>query len=192
MPDPASGDYDWRAVARQHGLADEDVEALGKRKVLMTNEAFKQVFDPYIHTDLPMFITSDSLLNAFHVLYEESVLRMEEAGARRLPEILRHLWQWLEAQRPPAPPPATDPALVRQWRRAWQRARVTVGTAMALVGDEPKGADEEVACLIKEEVRKVLEAKPLDPGKIEESMPAWLGKPDRTFLGIDYSRYKPR
>jgi len=192
MPDPASEDYDWREVARAHGLTEKDVEALADRKVLMTNEVFKQVFDPYIHADLPMFITSDSLLAAFHVLYEESVLRMERANARRLPDILRHIWRGLEAQKPPTPPPGTDPANVRMGRRAWQRARVTVGTALALLGEAPDGAGENVARLVKEEVRKVLEAKTLDPAKIEQSMPAWLGTSDDTFTGIDYSRYKPR
>jgi len=62
----------------------------------MSNEAYRQVYDPYQEHDIPMFITSDSLLHAFHVLYEESVLRMETAHARRLPEILRFIWKNLE------------------------------------------------------------------------------------------------
>ncbi len=185
MPDPAKEDYDWRPVARRHGLADADAEALADRKVLMTNEAFKQVFDPYIHTDLPMFITSDSLLAAFHVLYEESVLRLEEVNARRLPQILRFIWEGLEARKPPND--AGGPHA-----RAYRRARILIGTATALLGDEPKGTSAEEAGLIKEEVRKVTAAQTLDPAHIEATLPAWLGPPDETFLGIDYSRYKPR
>ncbi len=185
MPDPAKEDYDWRPVARRHGLAGADVEALADRKILMTNEAFKQVFDPYIHTDLPMFITSDSLLGAFHVLYEESVLRLEEANARRLPQILRFIWEGLEARKPPND--AGGPHA-----RAYRRARVLTGTATALLGDEPKGTSAEEAGLIKEEVRKITAAQTLDPAHIEATLPAWLGPPDETFTGIDYSRYKPR
>ncbi len=185
MPDPAKEDYDWRPVARRHGLADADAEALADRKVLMTNEAFKQVFDPYIHTDLPMFITSDSLLAAFHVLYEESVLRLEEVNARRLPQILRFIWEGLEARKPPND--AGGPHA-----RAYRRARILIGTATALLGGEPKGTSAEEAGLIKEEVRKVTAARTLDPAHMEATLPAWLGKPDETFTGIDYSRYKPR
>ena len=166
MPDPSAEDYDWRLVAHKHGLADGEVKALGRRKVLMTNEAFRQVFTPYVEADLPMFITSDSLLAAFHVLYEESVLRMEQAGARRLPEILGHVWRGLGMQRPPkdAGPMAAG---------AYRRARVVVGTALALLGEEPDGAGEDVARLVREEVRKILEARALDPKQMAETMPAW-------------------
>lgn len=185
IPDPSAADYDWQTVARKHGLSEDEVKALGQRKVLMTNEAFRQVFTPYVEADLPMFITSDSLLAAFHVLYEESVLRMEQTNARRVPEILQHVWRGLEVQRPPKDAGAA-PAC------AYRRARVVVGTALALLGEEPDGAGEDVARLVREEVRKILEARALDRKHMAETMPAWLGTPDRTFFGIDYSRYKPR
>jgi len=179
MPDPAKEDYDWRPVARAHGLADKDAEALADRKVLMTNEAFKQVFDPYIHTDLPMFITSDSLLNAFHVLYEESVLRMEQANARRLPEILRFIWTNLETV-------DTDiKGNLDVVAAAKTRAQVVVATALALLGDDLVKPDPEIAALVAKEVEKVTAAT-------AREKPAWLGPPDRRFLWLDYSRYKPR
>jgi hypothetical protein len=185
MPDPSAEDYDWRAVAHKHGLADGEVKALGKRKVLMTNEAFRQVFTPYVEADLPMFITSDSLLAAFHVLYEESVLRMEQANARRLPEILSHVWRGLEAEKPSKDAGTVPP-------RAYRRARVVVGTALALLDEELDGVGEDGARLVGKEVRKIREARTLDPKRMAETMPAWLGTPDDTFFGIDYSRFKPR
>ena len=48
------------------------------------NETFKQVFSAYIGSPLPVFVTSDSVLNAYHVLLEESIRRMETARARDL------------------------------------------------------------------------------------------------------------
>ncbi|HUU31995.1 MAG TPA: DUF3160 domain-containing protein, partial [Phycisphaerae bacterium] len=95
VPDPSQG-YQWQEAARENGFSDKGIEALAGQKVLVTGETFKQVFDPYIRTRLPLFITSDSLLNAYHVLYEESVVRMEMANARRLPGILRFIWKHLE------------------------------------------------------------------------------------------------
>ena len=52
-------------------------------KFVITGEPFKQVFSPYIGSDVPVFITTDSLLNGFHVLLEESIYRMELANARK-------------------------------------------------------------------------------------------------------------
>ena len=66
----------WQDAAAKAGLAKGDIQRLARDKVLMTNRTWKQVFSAYIGTQTPVFITSDSLLNAFHVLFEESVLRM--------------------------------------------------------------------------------------------------------------------
>jgi len=185
MPDLAKG-YKWQDAAKKCSLGAKDIEALAKQKVLMTNEAFKQVFDPYIKAKgMPLFITSDSLLAAFHVLYEESVLRMETANARRLPQILRFIWEGLEAQKMPNDADQRHAC-------AYRRARILIGTATALLGDEPKGTSAEEAGLIKEEVRKITAAQTLDPAHIDATLPAWLGTTDETFTGIDYSRYKPR
>ena len=76
------GDGGWEASAAKAGLSAEDVRQLAGNKLLMTNEAYRQVFTPYLSRRLPVFVTSDSLLNAFHVLYEESVRRLEKSGAR--------------------------------------------------------------------------------------------------------------
>lgn len=178
LPDPAKG-YDWREEAGRNGLSPAGVELLARQKVLVTDESFKQVFDPYIRGGLPLFITSDSLLNAFHVLYEESVLRLERANARRLPLLLRHLWGHLdEAAAEFKEPPELTAA-------AKKRARVILGTALRLVGDETIRPTKEVAAILDEEVKKVTEA-------IATEKPAWLGLPDPGFMALDYSRFKPR
>jgi len=68
------------------------VELLKKQKVLTTDTTFPQVFTPYLRDEgVPVFITSDTILNAFHVLFEESMVRREERNARLLPDALRKL-----------------------------------------------------------------------------------------------------
>lgn len=99
MPDPSRG-YDWRKTAGKAGLSADQIKILAKDKVLFSDEACKQVFSPYIGGGLPVFITSDSLLNGFHVLYEESILRLESANVPRLRATLRHMWDGLTKQGP--------------------------------------------------------------------------------------------
>ncbi|MFO7899132.1 MAG: DUF3160 domain-containing protein, partial [Planctomycetota bacterium] len=176
-PDPAKG-YKWGAAAKRH-LTPDQIKQLDRDKILVTNQAFKQVFTPYLESDLPLFITSDSLLNAFHVLYEESVMRMEQANAGRLTEILLTVWKNLPsaAKNVKGKPKLTAAAL--------RRAQVVVGTALKLLGDGTTKPDKDVAKLIDAEVKRITEAK-------AQMKPAWLGPPDDTFLALDYSRYKPR
>jgi len=133
-PRPAHDD-DWRGIARKHGLSPQEIDQLAKTKLLVINQAFKQVFAPYIElaltSDLPPFITSDSLLNAFHVLYEESVLRLEQANARRLSNILKFIWKNIE----------TADKLLTGGRElvagAKTRAKLMIAVALQLLGEEP-------------------------------------------------------
>ena len=177
VPDPAKG-YKWQDEAKKR-LKPAAVAQLGRDKILITDEASKQVFTPYVESGIPLFITSDSLLNAFHVLYEESVLRLETANARKLPEILRFIWKNLPSA---AKLVKGKPELAA---RAKRRAQVVVGTALKLLGDTTIKPDKKVAALIDAEVKRITEAK-------ATLKPKWLGPPDKTFVALDYSRYRPR
>jgi hypothetical protein len=172
-------DQAWETVAQKLKLDIKDIELLEKNKLLITNKTFKQVFQPYLEGDVPFFITTDSLLNAYHVLYEESILRMEKANARKLPEILQSIYTNLEG-------------VSKQWKgnnelltEAKKRTTIIIGTALRLLDDGFGIDDEKVDGIIGQEIKKIVEAK-------TKEMPIWLGKADRTFLGLDYSRYKPR
>ena len=178
LPDLAKG-YDWKAVARKAGLGDREIAQLGKDKILVTNEPYLQVFTPYLHSDIPLFITSDSMLNGFHVLYEESLLRLEQANARRLRGILKFMWKNL---------PTADKVFRGKRERvadAKMRAAVIVATAMRLLGDEPDHMEPTIAALVQGEVKRIEAAK-------GQHKPAWLGPPDPGFMALDYSRYLPR
>jgi hypothetical protein len=99
---------DWQSDALRVGLGDGDIKRLDANRILITNKTYKQVLVPYLTSSLPLFVTSDSLLNAYHVLYEESVRRMEQANARRLPAILRFVVRACRWQRHP-------PKAIRSW-----------------------------------------------------------------------------
>ncbi len=176
--DPAQG-YRWEDEAKKAGLSDEDVAKLAKDKVLVTNEAYKQVFQPYLKSNVSLFITSDSLLNAFHVLYEESILRMEDANARKLPVILSYVWGGIQVVDSGW---SGRPELVSAAKR---RAQGVIGTAMVLLGMEPKTADAELMALVQAEAARVSTGEGV-------SKPEWLGPPDPGFMALDYSRYLPR
>jgi hypothetical protein len=178
LPDPAKG-YQWQEEARKRRLHAADIDQLAQDKVLVTNEAYKQVFDPYVRSDLPLFITADSLLNGFHVLFEESIVGLERVNARVLPEILRFLWgnlATIDAQ-------VTGDAKLTAAAKA--RAQIMVGVALRLLGDQTIKPDAKLADLIDAEVKRVVAAA--GTGK-----PAWLGPPDAGFVALDYTRYRPR
>src|SRR5262245_59759654 len=59
--------YRWENEAKRLKLGENEVEFLAKNKVLMSDQAVKQVFTPYLDLTAPVFITSDSLLNGYHV-----------------------------------------------------------------------------------------------------------------------------
>src|SRR5262249_49390481 len=152
---------------------------LGKNKVLMTNEAFKQVFSAYINPPLTPFVTSDSVLNAYHVLFEQSVLQMERTNARILPEILRFGWGNLRT---------VDTGLKGKADRVAASkfgAQAVIGVALKLLGDETPKVEGKLATAIDDEVKRIVAAE-------ERGKPSWLGPPDEGFLALDYSRYRPR
>jgi len=178
IPDPARG-YDWKEAARKQRLDAKQIKQLAKDKILVTNEAFKQVFTPYLGSSVPLFITSDSLLNGFHVLYEESIVRLEQANARKLGGILKFIWGSLQTADKPF---KGKPQLVAA---AKTRAKIVVATAMRLLGEEPAQLDAPLAALVKEEVKRIEAAQ-------GQQKPKWLGPPDPGFMALDYTRYRPR
>lgn len=169
----------WEEKARKSGLSETDISTLKKNRILVTNEAYKQIFSAYLSGEKPLFITSDSLLNAYHVLYEESVVRLENTMASRFPEILKRILNNLKD---------TDkhlkgkPALVSA---AKERAMLVTGIALRLLDNTFRFQNEKLNEILDRETKRIVGAKGIE-------MPKWLGRPDASFLALDYSRYKPR
>jgi len=170
---------DWQSHAVAVGLSDAEIRQLDANRILIRNESYKQVFGPYVSSRIPLFVTSDCLLNAYHVLYEESIFRLEQAGTRQLPEILRFIMQNLSAVCEGIEGPAELIAPARQ------RATIVVGTALKLLDDEFSVDDQATMAIIDEEVARIVAAA-------VRMKPAWLGEPTADFLTLDYTRYKVR
>jgi Tol biopolymer transport system component len=66
-------------------------EILAREGFVAAAPAFRQIFEPYINSPLPVLITADSAWHTYHFLLEEGVKRMEEAQGRRLATFSRLL-----------------------------------------------------------------------------------------------------
>jgi uncharacterized protein DUF3160 len=169
----------WREQASKLGLGEKAIQQLARDRVLMTGERFKRVFTPYVDSSYPPFITSDSLINTFHLLFEESFLQLETIQAARLKHLLSALADQLAT---------VDANLVGDQgmiRAAKLRATILVAVARTLLGDEPEGLPVGTAAIVRAEAERVTAAR-------ETIKPAWLGKPDPGFPAIDYGRFTVR
>ncbi len=175
----ASKSTQWVEDAKKCGLSPANIDLLNTKRILISDETYRQIFSAYLSGERPLFITSDSLLNAYHVLYEESILRLENVYAGRLPGILKLVLNNIHD---------TDrhlkgnPALVSA---AKQRAMLTMGVALKLIDDTFQFDDTKLNTILSEEVERIIAAKAV-------YLPEWLAKPDTSFVALDYSRYKPR
>ena len=154
--------------------------SLKKNGILISDEVCKQIFSPYLEgTETPLFITSDSLINAYHVLYEESILQLENAMASKLPEILTFILSKLKNIEKEV---TGNTNLVFA---AKTRANIVVGIAMKLIDNSFNFEDTELDKILVDEIKKITEAKIIEK-------PKWLGEPEKEFLALDYSKFKPR
>ncbi|HKB36119.1 MAG TPA: DUF3160 domain-containing protein, partial [Gemmataceae bacterium] len=169
----------WEDMAKARGLDETDIQLLRQHKFVIAGKPLKQVFQPYLSSDVPVFITPDSLLNGFHVLFEESIYRMEQAHARKLPGILERLWKDLDRSGKQF---KGDPRLLYAARK---RAQVFLGTARQLLDAKALPEDAAWRKLVEQEAQRVIAAR-------EKLKPAWLGLPDGGFRAVDYSRFQPR
>ena len=126
-------------------LSFSQIRRLAKDKVLITEQRRLQVFSPYIEPDMPVFITSDSLLNAYHVLLEESVQRLELANASELAEVLKFTLDNVDSAGQGV---QGDPKLTAAAKR---RAKIVLGTALKLLGGEMPEIDAATAKVIDQE-----------------------------------------
>ncbi|MBN2193379.1 MAG: DUF3160 domain-containing protein [Polyangiaceae bacterium] len=169
----------WQELARRCQMDDRTVARLDRDRVVVTGHAYKQVFSPYVSSRIPVFITSDSILNGFHVLFEETLARLETAQADRLQRVVAALGRALSQVDKKV---TGDRALIAA---AKQRATIVVAVAQALLDKVPPDLPPAVAVVVRDEVKRVQEAR-------ERMRPAWLGPPDAWLVAIDYGRCRAR
>jgi hypothetical protein len=169
---------DWRKAAQDAKLTSAQIEQLARDKILLTDRSCRQAFAPYVEPTVPVFITSDSLLNAYHVLLEESVLQMEQANSQVLPELLEFLWNRLPAVESGI---RGNPDLAD---RAKRQTRIVVGTALDLLKTRRTPAEPKTEEMIRLEVQRVEQSA-------GQHVPGGFASGDDAYK-IDYSRFKPR
>ena len=170
--------YNWETNAREWKLTPEEIDALKQRGFLITQKSYRQIFEPYVFGS-QVFITSDTVINAYSVLLEDSLLRLEAMNARRLRNFLEGAWSRLDGIENRF---TGDKVLLGA---AAERARTVIGVALQLASGEKVKAAPELAKKINEEAQRVIAAE-------GQGKPEWLGKPDAGFMAIDYTRFKPR
>lgn len=151
----------------------ENDQILQQHGFVVTATAYRQIFEPYLQTDLPVFVTSDSLLHAFHVLLNDTLGRYEEVNAERLADILELLWFRTESN----PEPASDArgdraqeAFLQLKRSAWRYARLVLAVGIRLLGKEPVGLEASLAPRVDDLVASIRRAATADgsnPGSLQ-------------------------
>jgi len=146
----------------------------------LSDETADGMAGPYLGgPDVPVFITSDSLLAYFHGMLRETMVHRDAALAKALAAGLADGWANLDKLK--SEEPGADPLVCKA---AMTRAKIVCGTALRLLDPAWRATDPVIEGEIAAEVARVEAAK-------EKSKPEWLGKPEPCFMAIDYSSCKP-
>lgn len=157
--------------AKPDALTPEQQKQLDQDKIIVTDNTWRQIFTPYIFAGQPVFITSDSVLHAYHVLLEESVSQMESQQALRMAGVLDAVLAQIN--------PDTVDGVPSE---AVERAQLLLGTAARLAGSH-WGEGTAIDAKIAAEVKRVEAAEGLH-------LPAWM-KPGHGLVALDYRVFKP-
>jgi hypothetical protein len=188
-----------------------DVEQLNRDKILITNQVFRQIFEPYLNPSSPIFITSDTVLSAFHSLFRHSIADMEQINAKRALDILRLIWSKIapeeeikkssddqseaEAEGKAEVKEAgenrketfiedEEQNVTRLLNAARRRAQIVIAVAVRLLGDTDINFGEHLNVIVENEVNNIVLGEGI-------KMPEWTGVSDSEFLTVDYSIYRP-
>jgi hypothetical protein len=152
-------------VSEAHGmeLTPQELDILERDRICLSSQTFRQCFEPYMPDETSArFITSDSLLNGFHVLLEGTVKHLEVRNANRLITALLGSWSALEGNRV---------------------ARILLGVALRLPGQQVELGPVQVE--VEQEVERICRAE-------EVLLPDWLSPGSLDFLAVDYRRFRVR
>ena len=185
----------------QQGRTNE-LYKLEREKILVTNRSYRQVFEPYINSGYTVFITSDSVLNSFHVLFKESIYRLEKENAEKFPRILGLIWERLQLEEKRAfknSPISRGAKKTKQKgedsnkenegldlrQTAIRRIQTVIAVSIKLMGDKRIKLDRRLKRIVKKEVEQINNAKGVRTLE-------WLGGPKQMAVSLDYSVFKPR
>ena len=179
-----------------------DTEQLNRDKILITNQGYRQIFEPYLNPNSSIFITSDTVLSAFHVLFRQSIADMEQVNANRALNILKQVWSEIAPEEKKNNKASGDPKVLEDRGEkssiddlehnftmlldaARRRAQIVIAVAVKLLGDTDISFDEHLSRIVENEVNKIVSGEGIE-------MPEWTGVSDSEFMTLDYSLYRPR
>jgi len=169
---------DWRQEATKAGLGDAEQTLLDERKVLTSRVELKQCFSAYLRGGQRSFVTTDAVLNAYHVLFEET---MRHAESRNEVVLRKHVAALSKALGMAGKLFTGDAALIRAAQR---RAVFVIGVAARLLGEKPDGGMADLMPVIESEATRIEKAE-------GEHKPAMLGAPEPEFVAFDYTLFRP-
>jgi len=155
-----------------YDLTPDEQTKLAREKLLISRHEVKQSFSAYMDNRYPRFITSDAILNAYHVLFEETLRQQEILQARHLRTLCTELWRLLAASERMY---QGDSAKIAA---AMRRARFVIGVATRLLNEPLDGCEPDLQQAIEAEVKIIEKAE-------GQHKPALLGAPDPDFLALD-------
>ncbi|HVW19715.1 MAG TPA: DUF3160 domain-containing protein [Opitutaceae bacterium] len=175
LPLPSDG-YRWQDEAARRQLS-ADVVARLERDKLAYGKPVQQIFVPYDRG--PVFVTSDSVLNAYQVLFEETFRELERRRAR----VLRgRLEEALDAFRSLA---GDNIFPAERFGPAWRHVQRVLGPAVLLLGGTADSFDPQVRPDISDAASRIARADSV-------ALPGWLAPADpATLLSIDFRRCRP-
>lgn len=160
------------------GFSVSESKKLAKDKLLVSTREIKQSFSAYLGHWPPNFITSDAILNAYHVLFEETLRRQEELNAAGLRRFCTEDWALLATIDRMY---AGDTDAIKA---AQQRARFVLGVAVKLLDEDIQKAPEPLRKAIETEAALIEKAE-------GHHKPSMLGPPEPDFVAFDYTLFKP-
>ena len=174
---PTVTEHSWETDAQQQNLSAAQIGTLKNQGFVVTDHVYRQIFKPYLEAS-PVFITSDSIINAYSVLLEDSVLNSELEASRTLQRYLLATWNLIGDEKARAPK-ANAPLLA-----AYERDQMVIGVALELSTGEKVTGPVDLVSRIDTEAQRVTAAT-------GQSLPAFLGPPGHDLLGLDYTRFRP-
>jgi hypothetical protein len=175
LPLPSDG-YDWKQTAAERKLTPDTIQLLEQRKIAF-GDSSKQSFGPYLGG--PVFITSDSLLNGFHVLFEDSFRELELRNAEHFRVRFEQL---LFSTRELA---GKKPLSQERSAAAVRHVELVLGPALLLTGTPLEFFAANTRAEIAAQAEKIRRAEVI-------ALPDWLAPAEpASLLALDYRRCKP-
>jgi len=168
----------WKDESLEAGLSASEIERLARDKVLIEDRQLKQSFTPYIDPVRPVFITTDSLLNGFHVLLEDSIGELEKHRIAPMRRHLESVMPRVHAEISRTQIPAVE------FAAAIRQAEYVVGPALAILGGSLDGFSPETRDEIVRQATLIRTAT-------AQELPLWLGPTSEGLLDLDYRRCRP-